>query len=137
MKKYNLILTAGIIWLLVGIMLINRALSWTNTVPDGWLLVVILLGLLIGVVKYLLIFGKVGKKNIKRIEDFKEEKNNFFKLYSPKTYLIIILMITGGIILRHLEFIPKYVLLPLYLGIGIAMSLASFLFFIKKYKNIK
>ncbi len=129
MKKNNLKIIAGILWLLVGIMLISRAISWILEIPNGWLIISILLGLLIGFAKYYMVFKKVSLKNINRISSFKEEKISILKLYSPKSYLMIVVMIVGGITLRHLEFIPKYTLFPVYLGIGIAMILGSFLFF--------
>ena len=44
-------------------------------------------------------------------------------------------MMTGGITLRHLEFIPIYILFALYIGIGIAMLLTSILFFVKQKKS--
>ncbi len=137
LSKYQNIIFAGLIWLLVGIMMIVRAVSWTEILSTNQLIIVLIIGGAIGIIKFLFIFKKTVHKQIDRLMNFEKEKNYFFKIYSLKSYILIACMMTVGIVLRNLEFIPKYVLFPIYLGIGLSMLLSSYQFFNFKYRKNK
>ncbi len=135
MKKNIVIILSGIGWILLGIMLISKALSWIDEIPNHWLIISTAFGITIGIIKYIFIFRKISIRSKNKILNFKEDKINILKLYPLKSYIIVAIMIAGGITIRHLEFIPKSVLFALYLGIGIAMLLTSILFFVKQKKS--
>jgi len=52
------------------------------------------------------------------------EKKGLFAFITGKSYLIIAVMITMGIVLRH-SAIPKQYLAILYIGIGLGLILSS------------
>lgn len=135
MGKNTTIILSGIGWILLGMMLISRALSWVNEIPNHWLIISTAFGVTIGIVKYIFIFRKLSIRGKNKILNYKEDKINIIKLFPLKSYIIVVIMMAGGITLRHLEFIPKSVLFALYLGIGIAMLLTSILFFVKQKKS--
>lgn len=45
----------------------------------------------------------------------------FWKFFDLKSYIIMAIMMTGGILLRKFSLIPIIVLGPLYTGIGFAL----------------
>ena len=134
-KKIILVLITGILWSLVGLMLIKRAVSWF---PDFTLLqsiLTIITGLILAFVKTRLIFIKATHENIHRIMNMKSDKVSVFAFHSVKFYILILLMIGFGTLLRNLEFIPKYTIFPVYLGVGIAMIYGSILYYKYFFRN--
>ena len=68
-------------------------------------------------------FLKIVDKNLERIL-LMNEKKCLFSFIPWKSYLIIVVMITMGAILRH-SVIPKQYLAILYTAIGLALILSS------------
>jgi len=135
-KKNNLILLTGFIWLWACIVLLFRSYTWVKLFTEIELLKALLIGTVVAIVKTYLIFSKLNLKNIKRISNFKEKFISIFKFHLPKDQLLIVLMIVGGSFLRKSEIIPKTYMFSIYFGIGLAMLYSSFLyfkFFIKNY----
>ncbi len=120
-KQNTLILLTGFIWLYASIMLLKRAYSWVDIITASQLYIGLLIALPLGIIKIYFIFRKLTLKNIKRIQSFKENKISIWEFHITKDKILIVLMIVMGIALRHSPYIPKFVLFPIYLGIGIAM----------------
>ena len=120
-KLNTLILLTGIIWLYASMVLLKRAYSWIEIMTLFQLYIGLAIALPLTIIKIYFIFDKLTVRNIKRIQSFKENKVSIWEFHITKDKILIILMIFFGIILRHTPFIPKYVLFPIYLGIGIAM----------------
>ena len=72
---------------------------------------------------------------IQRIMSINKEKISVLEFHTLKFYILILLMIGSGILLRNLEFIPKYTIFPIYAGVGFAMFYTSFLYFIYYFKH--
>jgi len=136
-KKRNLILFTGFIWIFATIMLLKRAYSWIDLLTNNQLIISILLGLIIALVKGKLIFHKLTIKNITRIKSFADNNVSILKFHLPKDQILIVVMIATGSLLRSATFIPKSVLMPIYIGIGLAMFYVSILYLISfsKYKD--
>jgi len=120
-KPNILILLTGFIWLYACIMLIKRALSWESLMTDTQLYWGLIIAITFAIIKIYFIFRKLTLKNIKRIQSIRQSKISIWEFHITKDKLLIILMIVFGSTLRHTPTIPKYVLFPIYLGIGIAM----------------
>jgi len=136
--KNILLLIAGIVWEGVGVMLLILAFSWLrkasgiNTYPHAFA------GILLALLVHHFGFLKIVDKNLNRILQM-DRKKCFFSFIPYRSYLIIIVMVITGILLRH-STIPKYDLAILYIGIGLAMILSSvryirFFFRETKHKN--
>ncbi len=129
---------AGLMWIGVGAMLIVFASEWLHDATDQPLWLIILL-IFTGVVLAFLIFffgfSKIVNKNIKRIVS-KPEKFCLFAFISWSSYLIILVMVALGILLRNSP-IPKHFLAAIYIGIGGGLVLSSSGYFIKIYQDIK
>jgi len=128
-KANTLILIAGIIWLTASIILSARAISWIELITSTQLVSGVIAAIILSVIKIYLIFQKITLNNINRIQSFPQTNINIWEFHKIKDKLLIVLMIIIGIGLRSAPFIPKYVLFPIYLGIGIAMLYCAILYF--------
>ena len=129
-KPKVLILISGLIWSFFGILLNHFAAQWFVVLPDSQKITSLIFGVLLGAAIAYFGFNNLAKKNIQRISDYKE-KTCVFAFQSWKSYLIIVVMISMGIFLRTSEFMPKYILTPMYIGIGFALFIASFQYYKK------
>jgi len=85
----------------------------------------IILGLLISIFG----FRRLAQKNIDRIKQY-ADKVSIFKFQKTKMYFLIIFMIGLGIFMRKTDFVPKFLLAPMYIGIGLALFIASFKYYL-------
>ncbi len=132
-KKY-LLLTAGLMWCGVGVMLISFALFWLTHYEGRGKLLFYVAGLLAGMPIHFMGFSKLAQKNISRLMAFQDRKC-LFSFITWKSYLIIIIMVTLGITLRH-SAIPKQYLSILYNGLGIGLFLSGTLYLLTSFKLI-
>ncbi|MBN2614708.1 MAG: hypothetical protein JXR71_03365 [Bacteroidales bacterium] len=124
--KKVLLVTAGLMWAGVGIMLSVMACHWLTAYKGNpWAFAV--LGVVIAVLVHRFGFSKIVYKNRNRIEQL-PDKPCLFSFISWKSYLIIIFMVTLGITLRHSS-LPKQYLSIIYIGIGGALFLSSIHYF--------
>jgi hypothetical protein len=72
-------------------------------------------------------FLKIADKNLNRILSL-TEKTNPFSFMTWKSYIIVVIMVSMGITLRHSS-IPKMYLSILYNGIGLALFLSGIRYF--------
>ena len=125
-KKY-LLLLSGSMWIAVGIMLISFAYKWLNEYTGNLKDLFTILGVLIALIIHHFGFLKVVDKNLGRISALKD-KPCVFSFMSWKSYILVAVMVTLGITLRHSS-IPKQYLAVLYIGIGLALILSSVRYF--------
>ncbi len=132
MKKEYLLLPAGFMWMGVGIMLCVMAFKWLGSSLQP--LPFAVAGIAAGIVIYRFGFVKIAHKNIDRIEAL-PGKRCFFSFMTFRSYLLVIVMMTLGITLRHSS-IPREWLSVIYNGIGIGLALSSIRYFIS-YFNLR
>ena len=96
---------------------------WLQAVPIQWALLLAGTGLVIALLVHHFGFLKIVDKNLGRILPM-EGSRCAFAFITWKNYLIIAVMITMGVLLRHSS-IPKSYLAVLYIGIGMALLLSS------------
>ena len=121
--KNILVFLAGIVWASVGVMLMFLAFSWLSKISNKSVYVFAGAGVLFALLVHHFGFLKIVDKNLKRILPM-DEKKCAFAFIPWKSYLIIAVMITVGMTLRH-SAIPKPYLAVLYIGIGLALLLSS------------
>lgn len=126
-KKPILLLLSGVMWFAVGIMLNSFALHWLVTYGGGCSYLFAGIGFIAALVIHHFGFLKVVDKNLGRIS-FLKDKPCVFSFMSWRSYLIVTVMVTMGIALRHSS-IPKQYLSMLYIGIGLALLLSSIRYF--------
>jgi hypothetical protein len=130
--KKVLILLAGIMWCGVGIMLVCFAVTWLmpyNGLEQGLYYAA---GFLAAMPIHHFGFLKIADKNLNRLLPLTGKKC-VFSFITWRSYIIIVVMVSLGITLRHSS-IPKRYLSVLYNGIGLALFLSGiryFRFFVK------
>jgi uncharacterized membrane protein len=121
--KSVLLFFAGFVWLCVGTMLLVFAYSWLSEAPRTISLTLFGLGVVVALLIHCFGFLKIVDKNIERILPMVEKKC-LFSFITWKSYMIIIVMVAIGALLRH-SAIPKQYLAIVYIGIGLALILSS------------
>jgi len=125
--KRILILLAGIIWCGAGIMLVSFAIIWLSPYNGREQGLYYALGFLTVMPIHHLGFLKIAEKNSRRLLPF-TEKRCAFSFMAWKSYIIVLIMVSMGIALRH-SALPKNYLSVLYNGIGLALFLSGIRYF--------
>ena len=128
-----LLLIAGGMWTAAGIILIERAYGWLTDIEIIRLIITLVLAIVLGLVFYYGGFMKIAIKNINRINSLPENVC-LFAFTAWKGYLVIIIMVIGGILLRNSS-VPKHYLTLIYLAMGITLLMGSSNFFVKFFVN--
>ena len=132
-KKW-LFALAGILWSLVGLMLCLRAEIWLQHIYLPTALWFASFGLILSVIVYRFGFAKIARKNIERL-CFRPDKSCIFSFQAWRSYLIIMIMVTLGLVLRHSAF-PKPYLAIIYLTIGGALFFSSIHYYARLWKIV-
>jgi hypothetical protein len=118
-----LLLLAGLMWLGVGAMLSSLAVGWLRESHPAHLVAMVAGGVAGALLIHHFGFLRVVDKNLARILPM-EGGRCAFSFISWKSYLMVALMMSMGIALRHSP-IPRPILAVLYIGIGLALILSS------------
>ncbi|MDD2465453.1 MAG: hypothetical protein PHI97_15760 [Desulfobulbus sp.] len=111
---------APFLWTAVGCLLMYRGYNWIKTEQHYWLLA---LSFSLGTLKSMLILDKVVRKSIERIVHFKDN-TCLGALYSWKSWLMVVMMMTAGIVIRRVGH-PGQLVGMLYCAIGWALCFSS------------
>lgn len=134
--KHILILLSGLLWSAVGLFLISLAIEWLYLLDFPYPIIGIFTGLVSGIVIARFGFSSIARKNIFRIHQYQKERICIWAFQKWSSYLLIAFMMSLGIWMRQASFIPKVVLVSIYLAIGLALFLSS-LYYFKDYIRIK
>ncbi len=80
------------------------------------------------------LFYKISKRYIQRIIDLPTDKPCLFAFFGWKSYLLILLMISMGILLLKFELIPFYLQGLFYMVLGSSLFISALMFFIAGIK---
>jgi hypothetical protein len=121
-SKSVLLFIAGLLWVMVGIMLNSMAYSWLRNERLGHALLAAAIGFVGSLFIHHFGFLRIVNRNLDRILPM-EGKRCVFSFMPWKSYVLVAVMITMGVLLRHSS-IPKLYLSVLYIGIGTALILS-------------
>ena len=121
--KDVLLFLAGLMWIGAGIVLLSFSFSWLRLEHAGVSAVSGGAGFVLALVIHHFGFLRVVDKNLGRILPM-EGKRCVFSFLTWKSYVLIAVMMTMGIMLRHSP-LPKRYLSVVYTGIGLALVLSS------------
>ena len=124
-KKRTLLLIAGIVWFIAGFNVARLGvLSYLEIEQEWyWYVLSIIIFTLFG-----LMFFRMSQKHTKRIMEYKEERQPFWRFFDLKAYVIMAVMMGGGIGLRAAGVFPNRFVAFFYSGLGCALALAGVLF---------
>jgi hypothetical protein len=121
--KRTLVLLAGLMWCGVGVMLVRYSIIWLSAYTGREQKLFYALGFLAAMPIHHFGFLKIADKNLSRLLPL-TEKRCLFSFMTWRSYLIVLVMVSLGIALRHSS-IPKPYLSILYSGIGLALFLSG------------
>lgn len=124
-KRNTLLLLACLVWSAAGINILRIGLM---AYPAYLTALNFLLSILVFAVFQKFIFGKLVKKHTARISAYLEERHFFLKFFDGKAFVVMAVMMTGGIGLRASGLAPERFIAVFYTGLGAALMLAGLLF---------
>ena len=127
-SRHNLLLIAGLAWTTAGGMLMWRGLDYEiRQSPHLWLN--ILMGIAIGIPFYFILFAKISHKHIKRIKGLSMPYPCAFSFFNLRSYIMMMVMITSGIMLRKFDVINREYLFTFYIGMALPLLISAFRFY--------
>lgn len=124
-KKKTLLLIACIVWFIAGFNILRIGIL---SYPPYLSIINILLSIVVFSVFQHFIFGQLVKKHTVRIQNYEEEQHFFMKFFDVKSFIIMAVMMSGGIYLRASSFVPERFIAVFYTGLGSSLLLAGILF---------
>lgn len=134
-KKRTLLAVAGCVWLIAGVNVARLGvLAYTNISQIKILHIFLSLAVFCA---FWLMFFKMSIKHTKRIKGYAEEFRPVWHFFDLKAYVIMAVMMGGGIWLRSSGHVPEVFIAVFYTGLGCALALAGILFWIKFFTFAK
>lgn len=137
-KSEKLLIIAAAVWLLAGINILRLgivAIAETEIVAG-----LLAMGIVITFLLFHLMFTKLVGKQSTRIRDYGNEPTCAFAFFDVKGYIMMAIMMGGGIALREFGIFPSWLVAFLYTGIGTALALAGIgfgLHYLKRGRSLK
>jgi len=126
-KRYLLFL-AAFVWTFAGGMLLFKGISYFNYAHNYlWLNIVV--SSIGGLLFYLLLFSRISIKHVRRIIALESNFPCLFSFFSIKSYIIMTIMITSGILLKKLNIILPEPLSIIDATMGIPLLLSALRFY--------
>jgi len=127
-RRHDLLLIAGFAWTIAGGILFGRGLAYL-LLNGHWIIFRLVGGGIVGAIFYFLLFGKISRKHIKRIWGLNIPYPCAFSFFNIRSYFVMALMITGGILLRKLNVIDKDWLYNFFNTMGVPLLISASRFF--------
>lgn len=124
-KKRTLLAVACVVWLIAGINVARLGLISYGHIAVGP--AHILLSLLV-FAAFGAMFFKMSMKHTRRIKGYREAFRPVWHFFDAKAYVIMAVMMGGGIWLRSSGLAPEVFIAVFYTGLGSALALAGLLF---------
>ena len=126
--KHNLLFIAGLAWTTAGGILAGRGLTYLvqNSNYQFWRLAG---GLILGGIFFILLFAKISGRHIKRIHGLNIPYPCAFSFFNLRGYIMMAIMISGGIMLRSFDVINKEWLYNFYIAMGVPLLISASRFF--------
>ena len=122
-KSEKLLIIASVVWLLAGINILRLGVM---AIAETELVVLLLaLGIAITFLLFHMMFTKLVGKQSNRIRAYGNEPTCAFAFFDVKGYVMMAIMMGGGIALREFGIIPEWIVAFMYTGIGSALALAG------------
>lgn len=123
-NKRTRLIIAGIVWLIAGFNVGRLGILSYLVVDVKWYMYLLSVAIFIA---FGLMFYKMSKKHTKRIVKYKERRP-FWHFFDLKSYIIMAVMMGGGIGLRSAGVLPEFFVAFFYTGLGFALALAGMIF---------
>ena len=128
MKKRTLLAVAGCVWLIAGFNVARLAVLAYIQLQQIDILYILLSVLVFCAFGFM--FLKMSMKHTRRIKGYHEEYKPVWNFFDIKAYIIMAVLMGGGIWLRYSGLVPDVFIAVFYTGLGSALALAGVLFWI-------
>lgn len=124
-QRNTLLLIACLVWSVAGINILRIGLM---AYPAYLSVVNVALSFAVFGVFQAFVFGRLVRKHTDRIGSYLEERQFFLRFFDAKSFVIMALMMTGGVALRSSGIAPERFIAVFYTGLGASLLLAGLLF---------
>ncbi len=126
-RKESLMVVAGIVWMVAGGNVANLGIqaAFNMTESEIYLRCILVAGACVTLFAFHAMFGKLVKKNTRRIRALVGDKQNPALFLDAKGYAIMAVMMSGGFGMRALGLVPDWFVAFFYTGLGTALALAG------------
>ena len=132
--KNTLMLIAGLVWSAAGVMVSAIGLPLLFENGRGQFLLYPM-AITVMLVFYLLIFSRLVVKHTKRIRENPKPKLPFWVFFDTASYVVMAIMMGGGILLRTSHVLPAWAIAFFYSGLGIALFSCGLRFLVVYYRK--
>lgn len=132
-KTEKLLIIAAVVWLFAGLNILRLGLI--SIVETELVAVLLAVGIAVTFLLFHMMFSKLVGKQSTRIRNYANTHTCAFAFFDAKGYIMMAIMMGGGIALREMGIIPAWVVAFLYTGIGSALALAGIGFAIHYIKR--
>jgi hypothetical protein len=124
LPKNQLVLLAGLVWCVAGTMVCLVGLPLQLTLAQRHLILVPLAASVF-VVFYRFVFSRLVVKHTRRIRAETEDRLPWWQFFSRSSWVVMGVMMGGGLVLRHSHLMPDWMIAFFYTGLGIALFLCG------------
>ncbi len=118
--KNRLILLAGLVWCVAGAMVDKIGIPLLWQLGSSQLILYPLAGIVF-LIFYFLIFSRLVVKHTERIRKRPEQRLPFWNFFDASSYVVMMIMMGGGMWLRLGHLIPNWMIAFFYSGLGTAL----------------
>jgi len=112
---------AGVKLILIGSSLFDLGSSHVALKEGG--------SIILGIIFYVVMFAKISAKHVKRIYNLPSKRPFVLLFFNLKSYILMSVMMTSGILSRKYQLVPFDYLAIIYLTMGIPLLLSSIRFY--------
>ena len=127
LPKNQLILIAGIVWCVAGAMVCMVGLPLEFRLAPSHLILVPLAASIF-VAFYVFVFSRLVRKHTDRIRARTEERLPFWHFFNASSWVVMVVMMGGGMALRLSHAVPDWMIAFFYSGLGVALFLCGLRF---------
>jgi hypothetical protein len=124
LTKNQLVLVAGIAWCAAGTMVCMVGLPLQLSLAQRHM-VLIPLAVTIFLVFHRFVFSRLVGKHTSRIRARTEDRLPFWQFFNGPSWVVMGVMMAGGLVLRHSHLMPEWMIAFFYTGLGLALFVSG------------
>ena len=122
---------AGLVWLAAGVNIARLGFLSIGQVDPVFIWAIVIGAIVVFTLFHMNIFSKMVGKHSNRIANYEAEKIAIWRFFDKSGYIMMAIMMTGGISLRAFGLVPAWFVAFFYTGLGIALALSGVSFLIR------
>ena len=130
-SKRTLLLIAGLVWLAAGGNIVWLGIQAFAQIAMSYIWAIIIGAVVVFTLFHMKIFSKMVGKHSRRITAYEADKIGFWRFFDASGYIMMAIMMSGGISLRAFGLVPMWLIAFFYTGLGIALALSGVSFLVR------